>query len=110
MTSATTASTGSRRCSQRWKRPPARSSVPAMRVLLLAIACVFAAASFTPAQTTRKKLIEFGWDEPDPAFMRKHIAEMEKSPFDGTVFHINTDFLWQCWSKRAFTEAELQPA
>ena len=55
-----------------------------------------------------KKLIEFGWDEPDTAFMRRHIAEMEQTPFDGTVFHLNTDFLWQCWSKRAFTEAELK--
>jgi len=33
------------------------------------------------------KLIEFGWDEPDTAFMRVHIAEMEKTPFDGCVFH-----------------------
>src|SRR6266850_2088806 len=24
----------------------------------------------------RKKLIEFGWDEPDPAFMRRHVREM----------------------------------
>lgn len=24
-----------------------------------------------------KKLIEFGWDEPDTAFMRKHIAQMD---------------------------------
>src|ERR1044071_3921248 len=35
-----------------------------------------------------KKLIEFGWDEPDPAFMRQHIAEMEASPFDGCVYHL----------------------
>src|SRR5438093_1619249 len=35
-----------------------------------------------------KKLIEFGWDEPDTAFMRAHVREMEKSPFDGCVFHI----------------------
>jgi hypothetical protein len=35
---------------------------------------------------------------------------MEKTPFDGTVFHVPGDFLWQCWGKRTFTEAELQPA
>src|SRR5215212_746052 len=65
--------------------------------------------SLASAQTQpTKKLIEFGWDEPDTAFMRKHIATMEQSPFDGTVFHLNQDFLWQSWSKRAFTEAELQ--
>jgi hypothetical protein len=57
-----------------------------------------------------RKLIEFGWDEPDPAFLRKHISQMEKTPFDGTVFHVTSDFLWQGWSKRTFTEAELAPA
>ena len=64
------------------------------------------------AQATQstKKLIEFGWDEPDTAYLRKHIAEMEKTPFDGTVFHVPGDFLWQCWGRRAFTEAELAPA
>src|SRR3954451_1301335 len=30
----------------------------------------------------RKKVIEFGWDEPDTAFLRKHIARMERTPFD----------------------------
>ena len=45
------------------------------------------------AQTTRsaKKLIEFGWDEPDTAFMRRHIARMEQTPFDGVVFHVLSD-------------------
>lgn len=65
-----------------------------------------------------KRLIEFGWDEPDTAFMRRHAAQMEKSPFDGCVFHINykkpdgstSNFTWECWSKRAFTEEELRPA
>ena len=38
------------------------------------------------AKAAEKKLIEFGWDEPDTAFMREHAAEMERSPFDGCVF------------------------
>src|SRR5438132_14356210 len=58
--------------------------------------------------SSHKRLIEFGWDEPDAAFMRAHITEMEKTPFDGTVFHLNQDFLWQGWGRRAFTEAELK--
>jgi hypothetical protein len=66
----------------------------------------------------KKKLIEFGWDEPDAAFMRKHIAEMERTPFDGCVFHINYakpngaggNFTWECWGTKAFTEKELEPA
>jgi hypothetical protein len=65
-----------------------------------------------------KKLIEFGWDEPDPAFMREHIAELERSPFDGCVFHINYRrpggktgrFTWEAWGKQAFTEADVQDA
>ncbi len=67
---------------------------------------------------TEKKLIEFGWDEPDTAFMRQHFAEMEKSSFDGCVFHVNYlqadgkqgPFTWECWGKRAFIEAELRGA
>src|SRR2546429_6820601 len=62
------------------------------------------------AAGTEEKLIEFGWDEPDTAFMRKHIAAMEQTPFDGTVFHVPGDFLWQAWGKRKFSDAELQPA
>ncbi len=66
----------------------------------------------------RKRLIEFGKDEPDAAFLRKHIARMERTPFDGTVFTLTYarpdggrgDFQWECWGKRAFTEAELHPA
>jgi hypothetical protein len=53
----------------------------------------------------RKQLIEFGWDEPDPAFMRAHIAAMQATPFDGCVFHPVADhddpppnFTWRCWS------------
>ena len=65
-----------------------------------------------------KKLIEFGWDEPDTAFLRQHIAEMEKTPFDGCVFHVMSadpqgkreNFTWLGWGRRAFTEAELEPA
>jgi hypothetical protein len=65
-----------------------------------------------------KKLIEFGWDEPDTAFLRRHIVEMEQMPFDGCVFHVNYfqpdgtngNFTWECWGKRAFTHAELQLA
>jgi hypothetical protein len=72
----------------------------------------------TTAPSSPKKLIEFGWDEPDTAFMRKHIAAMEQTPFDGTVFHTKfTDeqgkpqrFSNHVWGKRTFTDAELRPA
>jgi len=66
-----------------------------------------------------KKLIAFPREvEPYPAFMRKHIAEMEKTPFDGTVFLVNYTkadgtegrFSWENWGKTAFKEEQLKPA
>lgn len=87
---------------------------------LLATAVLLGGGSLASAKkrSTPRKLIEFGWDEPDTAFLRRHIAEMERTPFDGCVFHVNYtrpngtpgNFTWECWGKRAFTEAELAPA
>src|SRR2546426_9899993 len=80
--------------------------------LLIAMLCCSMAAA------ANKKLIEFGWDEPDTAFMRAHIREMEQMPFDGCVFHVMCDkpdgtkgsFINECWSKRAFAPDELRSA
>jgi hypothetical protein len=85
--------------------------------IVLAILSLFDANA--GAQTTHsdgKKLIEFGWDEPDTAFIQKHIAEMEQTPFDGTVFHITYEkpdgsrgnFMNSVWSDRRFTFDELK--
>jgi hypothetical protein len=68
--------------------------------------------------TAGKKLIEFGWDEPDTAFMREHAAQMDATPFNGCVYHIRgkqtdgkyVDFLWSCWGKKAFTTQQVQHA
>ncbi len=95
-----------------------------MRWLLLIAALASAGAPLgcatfqSGAAVTQKRLIEFGWDEPDTAFMRRHIAEMERSPFDGCVFHITYvkpdgtpgQFMWEAWGRRAFTRAEIQLA
>ncbi len=70
------------------------------------------------AAVPTRKLIEFGWDEPDTAFMRAHQKEMEQTPFDGCVFHVNTstrgkpaeNFTWLCWGKRRFGEEEVSAA
>jgi len=74
------------------------------------------AAAVKPADT--KKLIEMGWDEPDTKFLRENVARMEKTPFDGCVFHVmyrgtdgrDSNFTWQVWGRRAFTAAQLQSA
>src|SRR5947208_12940284 len=76
------------------------------------------AQSTPPSTAAQKRLIEFGWDEPDTAFMRQHVAEMEKTPFDGCVFRVaypkagggRGNFSWECWGERAFTDAELKSA
>ena len=87
------------------------ATIPAIVVLL----------TICPSQTlfaqqaaTRKKLIEWGWDEPDTQFMRKNIRAMERLPFDGVVFHVLTSagdkFVWEMWGSRRFTLAEVQHA
>jgi hypothetical protein len=35
-----------------------------------------------------KKLIEYGWDVPNPTYVREHIREMEQRPFDGLIFRM----------------------
>ncbi len=84
--------------------------------LVVWLASCAVAGSASPAR--QKKLIEFGWDEPDTAFLRQHIQEMQQTPFDGCVFHVNYqradgksgNFTWEGWGKKAFTEADLRPA
>ena len=90
---------------------------PAAAILCLNLMMLLTPMWVTGAEAAPvKKLIEFGWDEPGPAFMRQHVAEMEATPFVGCVFHIDAvdaqgnplPFTWQCWGKRAFTQAEVQ--
>jgi hypothetical protein len=75
----------------------------------------FCAVAHTTFAAETKRLVEFGWDEPGTAFMRAHIKEMERTPFDGCVFHVDSKrpeggtgrFTWECWGTREFSEAEL---
>ncbi|MGQ9732464.1 MAG: hypothetical protein ACUVX8_14480 [Candidatus Zipacnadales bacterium] len=88
-----------------------------MRVYFI-IAVLITSASLTLVQARAAKLIEFGWDEPDTAFMREHIREMEHTPFDGCVFHVTcvdadrkpVNFTWECWGRKTFTEEQLRHA
>jgi len=76
------------------------------------------AAHGQAAEFKDKKLIEFGWDEPGTAFLRTHISEMQRTPFDGCVFHadyqrtngVKGSFTWESWGTQSFTEADLQSA
>src|SRR5438034_10732461 len=85
--------------------------------ILISMGAIFAGVVWGQTRAS-KKVIEFGWDEPDTAFMRKHLAEMEKRPFDGCVFHVMYDrpdgskgsFMNECWGSRAFKVGELKGA
>jgi hypothetical protein len=82
----------------------------------LSIVVVLGSTCFSDEAPRRKILVEFGWDEPDTAFLKAHLAEMERTPFDGCVFHVNTlatdgkreSFTWLGWGRRTFSEAELK--
>jgi hypothetical protein len=77
-----------------------------------------AAAVASAACSAPKHLVEFGWDEPDTAFLRRHIRQMETTPFDGCVFHASApspdgkgqSLAWKVWGRRAFTAADVAPA
>jgi len=89
-------------------------------VLLIAWVCLAmaapAAAQTVPAKDAPrgKKLIEWGWDEPDTKFMRANIEAMEKFPFDGLVFHAKTgkgeQLSWEVWSDRKFAVDDFRQA
>jgi hypothetical protein len=55
-----------------------------------------------------KKLLEYGWDVPEPEYVRDHIREMEKRPFDGVVFKLPGTG-GQIFNVAAWDEAKLKP-
>jgi hypothetical protein len=63
---------------------------------------------------TGKKLIEWGWDEPDTKFMRQNVEEMERYPFDGLVFHATSGkgetLSWEVWGGRKFAPDDFKQA
>ncbi len=79
-----------------------------LRLLLIGSLCIAAAAAAKAGERpAAKKLVEWGWDEPDPKFMRAHIEQMEQFPFDGLIFHLTSDrgenLSWTIWGDRRFT-------
>ena len=61
-----------------------------------------------------KKLIEWGWDEPDTKFIRGNIEKMEQFPFDGVVFHATSDkgenLSWEVWGSKKFASDDFKQA
>jgi hypothetical protein len=75
---------------------------------LLGAAGLLAAAKPGQGKDTLKgkRVIEWGWDEPDTKFMRENIEKMEQFPFDGLVFHATSgkgdNLAWEVWGSRKF--------
>ncbi len=55
----------------------------------------------------RRKIIEYGHDVPEPAFVRAHVKEMEKRPFDGVVMRLPK--YQQMFDTKPWPEADLLP-
>jgi len=70
------------------------------------------------AADSKKRLIEFGWDEPSTTFLREHVEEMERMPFDGVIFNVRYKdaqgreavLEWTGWGTTAIPWEALQPA
>ena len=84
-------------------------------LLLLPVCTTPGTARDLPA----KKLIEYGWDVPDTAFVRERVREMEKIPFDGVVIKVQTEpkgevgprvLGWEVFSKNRFQPEDYEHA
>jgi hypothetical protein len=84
-----------------------RLSIP---VIVLCLVLGPAAGQSADNRPQSKKLIEWGWDEPDTKFMRANIQQMEQFPFDGLVFHVNGGLTWEIWGSRRFSLNDFKPA
>jgi len=58
------------------------------RIIVLIVICFYMVLTDS-SYAVQKKLIEFG-RSPETAYMREHIATMEKMPFDGVVFYASS--------------------
>ncbi len=62
--------------------------------LFILIILIFRISPFSVSaqnKVSSKKLIEFGWDYPNVSFLKAHLGEMTKKPFDGVVFSFDFD-------------------
>jgi hypothetical protein len=65
-----------------------------MSVLLaLMVLASLQPAAHAQESAPRKKLIAFGWDTPNPAFVRANIGQMEQQPFDGSAIGLSVGAL-----------------
>lgn len=61
-----------------------------MKTFFLCVLCVLCGSS-SFAATAQPKIIEWGWDSPSCVWVKDHITEMEKLPFDGVVLELHAN-------------------
>jgi hypothetical protein len=99
----------------RGRRPrPGLFSVIALLAMLPLVRVALRPSQGSPP----KKLIQFGWGEPSTSFLRRHVREMERLPFDGVV--LNAGYRdgsgreallhWRGFSAEPIPWASLEPA
>lgn len=84
------------------------------KILTAAILAIVVLAAPVLAQefsNKGKKLVEYGWDVPSPAYLKQNIRTMEERPFDGVVFSlqngsIGSSFDTTLWPKDKLNELE----
>jgi hypothetical protein len=90
-----------------------------LQIFAIILAIFESSCAMCAEQTSGSKLlIEFGWDEPDTSFLRRHVREMEKMPFDGVVFNADyhttsgesSSFSTNAWGMRKFSPGDLLSA
>ncbi len=86
----------------------------ALALIGLAAAAVLLHADAVEGGPRGKKIIEFGWDIPDTAFVRQNIRAMEEIPFDGVVLEAKTRdgqaLSWIMFGRRAVAYDEVRHA
>ncbi|OUL27381.1 hypothetical protein BV378_11305 [Nostoc sp. RF31YmG] len=82
-------------------------SVILVCILLIISLMMYLLTGLAQPQTTTKKLLEYGWDVPNPNFFRQHIKQMEQRPFDGVIVKLNAGkevFRKTSYPDQAFTQ------
>jgi len=86
---------------------------------LLALLCVATDASAFEPSSKDKKIISYGADWPNTAYVRQNVHEMEKHPFDGIVIGVSEErepklksstLGNRMWGKERFTPEQLEHA
>ena len=88
------------------------------RIALFAVACLTGLPLQGAAATPQKKIIEWGWDTTNASYIRDHIREIEKAPFDGLVLQWSkvkkdgktVQFEWECFGKHRFERDDVAHA